>query len=460
MCGIIGYVGKDNCAVEICIEGIQVLQFRGYDSCGICTYNETKKEFQITKYASEIPHLRNKQNDDTKNFDCIERLCNEVIVTHEKSKLGIGHTRWATHGKKVNKNAHPHIDNSGKIALVHNGIIDNFKEIKEFLNKEGIELKSETDTEVIVQLIGLFYSRGMTFTESIKEALEKHILGTYALLIVCIDEPTKLIATRNGSPLLVGVGEDFYVVSSDSYAFQKYTSDYFMIGSRELVELSSEKKLTNVILRQAKVEEIYKNPIEGFDYFLLQEIMEQPETLKRAMNYGSRFKKIGNHFEVNLGGLNEHVDYLRKAKNLIIIATGTSYFASCFVGGLIKKLDCFNTVQIIDACSFDESDIPKDNPIAIFVSQSGESKDVLNAFGIIKSKGIICIGIVNKVESTLAREVLCGVFINAGREISVASTKAFSGQFICLTLVGLFFFQIKNESKSFIIFIKISFFLK
>lgn len=450
-CGIIGYIGKEPTAVQVCVEGIQVLQFRGYDSCGISIINEETKEIETCKYATE-GNICSKTNNEVNDLDCIVKLSKEAPLKLHQSCIGIGHTRWATHGKKISLNAHPHLDNSGKIALVHNGIIDNFKEIKEYLLQNGVELKSETDTEVIVQLIGLFYSKGMSFKDAVKETLEKHVIGTYALLIINKDEPNKILATRNGSPLLVGVGKDFYIISSDSYAFQRYTSDYFMIESREIVEISSDMKLHNIKILQASVEEIYKIPLKGYDCFMIQEIMEQPETLKRAMNFGSRFRQINNNnFEVQLGGLVQYKDYLLKGKNLMIIATGTSYFASLFVSNLFRKFEIFNTVQVIDACEFNENYIPFDNPIAIFVSQSGESKDVLDAFNIVKSKGIICIGVVNKVESSLAKEVLCGVFVNAGREISVASTKAFSGQFVCLTLVALFFFQIKNESKLFIL---------
>lgn len=374
-CGIIGFIGKEKTAVEVCVEGIQVLQFRGYDSAGVSSYNEETKKFETTKYASQIPYYTQEKSD-----DCIAKISKEVPEKHAKSKCGIGHTRWATHGKKIDLNAHPHWDSTGKINLVHNGIIDNFKEVKEYLTKKGVELKTETDSEVIVQLIGYFYSQGMSFKDAVKEALEKHIEGTYALLIVNSDDPGKIIAARNGSPLLVGVGADYYIVSSDSYAFQKYTSDYFMIESREIVELSAEMKLSNVKIKQALVEEIYRTPLKGYEHFMIQEIFEQPETIKRAMNFGSRFKQINNnHFEVQLGGLQQYKEYLQKGKNLIIISTGTSYFASIFVGNLFRKFELFNTVQVIDACEFVEEQIPQENPIAIFVSQSGESKDVIVA---------------------------------------------------------------------------------
>lgn len=374
-CGIIGYVGKDQIAKEVCIDGIQVLQFRGYDSCGICTYNEEKKDFELTKFASEVPYFEKEKSD-----DCISKLTTEVAKTHSPSNIGIGHTRWATHGKKIPLNAHPHLDNSGKIALAHNGIIDNFKEIKAFLTSKNIKMQTETDTEVIVQLIGMYYSEGNSFKDSVKFTLERHIVGTYALVIMNKDEPNKIIACRNGSPLLVGVGKDFYIVSSDSYAFQRYTNDYFKVDNQDIIELSSDLKIQNVKIKQALVEEIYKTPLEGYKHFMIQEIMEQPETIKRAMNFGSRFKQLKvDLFEVKLGGLEVHKEYLQKGKNICVIATGTSYFASLFVGGIIRKMNIFNTVQIIDACEFTEDYLPKENPICIFVSQSGESKDVLNA---------------------------------------------------------------------------------
>lgn len=374
-CGIIGYLGKEEIANEVCLDGIQVLQFRGYDSCGITTYNSETKEFQTTKFASEIPYYTNEKND-----DCIRKITEVVPKVHKKSNLGIGHTRWATHGRKIELNAHPHFDNSGKIALVHNGIVDNYKELKKYLESKNISIKTETDSEIIVQLIGMYYNEGNSFKDSVRLTLEKHIVGTYALLIINKEHPDSLIAARNGSPLLVGVGKDFYIVSSDSYSFQKYTQDYFKIENQDIIELNLNFKVNNYKIHQSFVEEIYKTPLEGFDHFMIQEIYEQPETIKRAMNFGSRFKQLKSEiFEVKLGGLDEHKEYLQKGKNICIIATGTSYYASCFVGNLFRKFGAFNTVQVIDACEFTEYHLPKDNPICIFVSQSGESKDVLDA---------------------------------------------------------------------------------
>lgn len=372
-CGIIGYIGKEPMAKEVCVEAIQVLQFRGYDSCGVCTYNSKTKQLECTKFASDVPFLEKDKSD-----DCIVKLSETVPKTHEPSCVGIGHTRWATHGRKIKLNAHPHIDNSGKIALVHNGIIDNFLELRQFLISKNVEIKTETDSELIVQIIGLYYSAGKSFKESVKLTLENHIVGTYALVIMNRDEPDKLIAARNGSPLIVGVGRDFYIISSDSYAFQRYTSDYFKIDNQDIVELTSDLKIQNVKIHQASVEMIYKTPLEGFDHFMMQEIMEQPETIKRAMNFGSRFKQIKTDlYEVKLGGLEVHKEYIAKGKNLCVIATGTSFYASQFVGNLLRKINAFNTVQIVDACEFNEDFLPKENPICIFVSQSGESKDVL-----------------------------------------------------------------------------------
>lgn len=207
-CGIIGYLGKDPLAVEVCLEGIQILQFRGYDSAGICTIED--KEFMVTKYASDY----------FSGEDCIKQIREFAPKLHKQSSLGIGHTRWATHGRKITINAHPHIDFSNKIALVHNGIIDNYKEIKEFLNINDIKLSSETDSEVIVQLIGYYYNlKKMSFKESVAETIKSHLVGSYALAIINKDHPDKLIIARNGSPLLVGRGNNFFIVSSDVKIF-------------------------------------------------------------------------------------------------------------------------------------------------------------------------------------------------------------------------------------------------
>jgi glucosamine--fructose-6-phosphate aminotransferase (isomerizing) len=452
-CGIIGYLGNVPNAVQICIEGIQILQFRGYDSCGLCTYNEKTKDFQLTKFASDISHSfqNNEENKNPKiidNADCIQKIVKEAPLTHLPSKIGIGHTRWATHGRKIPLNAHPHVDFSNKIALCHNGIIDNYRECVKFLESNGIKCITDTDTEVVVQIIGYYYSKkGLSFKEAVTKTLNEHIQGSYAFAIMCKDDPDKLIVARNGSPLLVGIGKDFFIVSSEVSAFQKYTNNYFVIDSSKIIELSLNMKINTELIKTCSTEEVLLKPKEGYDYFILQEIYEQPQTLKRAINYGSRLISLSNNLSmVKLGGLEEYSNFLKNGKNLIILACGTSMHASMFVGHLMRKLDIFNTVQIIDGANFTEDNIPKDNPIAVFVSQSGETYDILKPLEICKNKGLICIGIVNKRESTLARSVLCGVFINAGREISVASTKAFSGQVISLLLMTLFFSQIKHET--------------
>lgn len=443
-CGIIGYIGKDANAIQICTEGIQILQFRGYDSAGVTTINSTG-DFETTKFASD--YLGSDQS------DCIKKITDAVPKIHEPSTIGIGHTRWATHGRKISINAHPHIDFSNKIALVHNGIIDNYKELKDFLKTNKIDMKSETDSEVIAQLIGFYYKQGLTFKDAVNKTLNSHIVGSYALAIINKDQPDSMIVARNGSPLLVGTGKDFFIVSSDAAAFQKWTNNYFNIENQEIVELNLSMKLSHMKIKIAKGEEILLKPKEPYEHFMLQEIMEQPDTINRAMNYGSRFKTISNQlFGIKLGGLEQYVDFLKNAKNLVIVACGTSYFASMFVANLMRKLEIFNSVQIVDGAEFSEDYIPKDNPVMIFVSQSGETYDVLKPLEIARNKGVICIGIVNKVESSLARSVLCGVFVNAGREISVASTKAFSGQVVALILTTLFFSQIKHESIFYIYF--------
>jgi glucosamine--fructose-6-phosphate aminotransferase (isomerizing) len=240
-CGIIGYIGKEPLAVQVCVEGIQILQFRGYDSAGVCTVNGD--EFQITKYASD--YLGNDQG------DCIKKIEETVPKTHTSSTLGIGHTRWATHGRKISLNAHPHLDFSSRIAIVHNGIIDNYKELKGFLNQNNIQLKSETDTEVIAQLIGYYYNKGLSFKDSVSKTLNNHIVGSYALIIINKDLPDTLIAARNGSPLLIGTGKDFFIVSSDVAAFQKYTNNYFNIDNQEIIELKLSMTLNHVKIKIA-----------------------------------------------------------------------------------------------------------------------------------------------------------------------------------------------------------------
>jgi len=306
-------------------------------------------------------------------------LVEEVPKTHEPSKIGIGHTRWATHGKKIALNAHPHVDFSNKIALVHNGIIDNYRELKDDLeNKKKIKLSSQTDTEIIVQLIGYYYSQGKSFRDAIEQTLNQDIVGTYALVILNKDEPDKLYCARNGSPLIVGTGENFFIVSSDVAAFQKYTTNYFLIENQDVLEVNLNMKIEHMKIKKTQLENIYLKPLDNYDHFMIQEIFEQPDTVSRAMNYGSRIVNISNQiYGVKLGGLEKYSNFLKLSKNLLIIACGTSYFASMYVSNLMRKLDCFNSVQIVDGAEFSKEYIPKDNPVLIFVSQSGETYDVL-----------------------------------------------------------------------------------
>ena len=234
-CGIIGYLGKDPLAVEVCLEGIQILQFRGYDSAGICTIEDNK--FKITKFASDY----------FSGEDCIKQIAESAPKLHKKSLLGIGHTRWATHGRKITINAHPHLDFSKKIALVHNGIIDNYKEIKELLIKNNINLSSETDSEVIVQLIGYYYNiKKLSFKESVAETIKCHLVGSYALAIIHEDFPEKLIVARNGSPLLVGKGNNFFIVSSDVLIILLFRLQPFKT-TQTTISLLKIKKLLNLI---------------------------------------------------------------------------------------------------------------------------------------------------------------------------------------------------------------------
>jgi glucosamine--fructose-6-phosphate aminotransferase (isomerizing) len=367
-CGIISYLGKEPNAIDVCTEGIQLLQFRGYDSAGICTIN-SKGDYQITKYASDIKD---------KEVDCIQKIVEEVPKLHEKSFIGIGHTRWATHGKKTTLNAHPHVDFRNKISLVHNGVLDNYKEIKDSLEKKNIPVLTECDTEVIAQLIGDYYSNGLSFKDSVSRTLNSDIVGTYALVIMNKDEPNKLICARNGSPLLVGIGEGFYIISSDVAAFQRYTTNYFIIENQEILEIDLELKIVHTKIKKTELEKIYLQPTPPYQHFMLQEIFEQSDTVNRAMNYGSRMVNISNDiFGIKLGGLEKYSSYLKLGKNVMIVACGTSYFASMFVSNLMRKLNIFNSVQIVDGAEFSKEYIPKENPIMIFVSQSGETYDVL-----------------------------------------------------------------------------------
>lgn len=425
MCGIIAFLSQNQKAIDYLLNGLIILQNRGYDSAGICTLNNDNKLIN-TKFAST-------------NTSSSISLLQKNIDFHNNNTIGIAHTRWATHGPKTDNNAHPHIDYNNRLSLVHNGIIENYKELRQKLMGYGYIFKSDTDTEVIVNLIS-YYLDNNPILDAINLAINE-LHGTWGIAILYRDDPEHLYICKKGSPLLVAYGDDFTIVASESSAFSQYTNQYIILQDNEIIKLGTKMDTLDYEFKMVEdIEEIKLTP-DPYSHWMLKEISEQNNTSFRAMNMGGR---IYNDYDVRLGGLLNHRDELLKINNLIIIASGTSYHSGLLGVKYFRSLKCFNNVNIIDAGEFSQNDIPSNNTGILVISQSGETKDVHCALELAKVRDIIVIGIVNVVGSLISRESDCGIYLNAGREVAVASTKAFTSQVVVLMLVALWFSQYKN----------------
>jgi glucosamine--fructose-6-phosphate aminotransferase (isomerizing) len=431
MCGIVGYLGNDK-STHIVIEGLTLLQNRGYDSVGISSVIDKENKLQTIKYAS------------TNTYNSIELLKEKIKEEIQETNLSIGHTRWATHGAKTDINAHPHHDNMNRIAIVHNGIIENFASLKADLVKKGYHFISQTDTEVIAVLIGYYLDNGFSMTEALKYAVNE-LKGTWALLIIHREDPNKVWLTRNGSPLLLGIEDDFVMIASEQIAFHNYIKQYIVLNNHDLIEVSLiDKKISyNVNIQEYETNVKQHTNIElsptGYDHWTIKEIHEQPESVLRAMNNGGR---LLSDSEVRLGGLDSNKSNLLSIDHMILLGCGTSFHSGLWVLDIFKSLDIFDTVSIYDGADFNKHDIPKWGKVgAILISQSGETKDLHRCIQIIQENNMISIGVVNVIDSFIARESDCGVYLNAGREVAVASTKSFTNQCIVLSLIAIWFSQ-------------------
>jgi glucosamine--fructose-6-phosphate aminotransferase (isomerizing) len=418
MCGIIGYIGEKN-ASEVIINGLLKLEYRGYDSAGIALVN---RDLFVNKRSGKISEIES-----SINFD-------EFIDYH----TGIGHTRWATHGAPSDKNAHPHTDCNNEIAIVHNGIIENFAAIKKLLIQKGHTIKSDTDSEVIVHLIEYYYQNN-SLIDSVMRAISK-LEGTYGLLIVSKRESDKIIAARNGSPLIIGVGDNEVIVASDASAIVEHTRKVIYLEDNEMVEISK-NNLKTYNLNREKIEKSIEDinwdigAIEkmGYEHFMLKEIFEQPETIKNAFR-GRALSDSGN---ARLDGLQISDEELNNVRRIILIACGTSWHAGLIGEYLIEEYARI-PVDVEYASEFRyRKPVLQQGDLAIVISQSGETADTLAALREAKTKGIRVLGITNVVGSTIARESDGGVYIHAGPEIGVASTKAFTSQVAVLILLTL-----------------------
>jgi glucosamine--fructose-6-phosphate aminotransferase (isomerizing) len=413
------------------------LQNRGYDSSGLSVLNKGK--IQTYKYASTVTES---SLDKLKNLNLIKTENDEIYQ-------GIGHNRWATHGIKNDINAHPHLSNDGNFALVHNGIIENYGGLKQFLVENGYSFYSQTDTEVIVNLVSYYYKiHNDTFT-ALKYVIDK-LEGTYGVILLDVNSPNKIYCVRNGSPLLIGKNEDSIIITSEQSGFCNLISNYITLHNDDIcvIERNNElliKTFNSYTHKKVNIVERDLTPYP-YDHWTLKEIHYQPTCVLNAINNGGRIK---NQTEVKLGGLEQHIGILKDITNIIILGCGTSFNAGLYGMYYFKKICNFNCVQTFDGAEFNEDDICKIGKTAvILISQSGETKDLHRCIGIAQQHKLVTIGVINVVDSLIAREVDCGIYCNSGVEVGVASTKSFTSQVVCLSLISIWFAQIHNINEN------------
>jgi len=422
MCGIVAYKGHKNC-FPILLGGLKKLEYRGYDSAGVaCLYNN---EISITRRAGKVKELETAINSKKSSKNC--------------TGLGIAHTRWATHGEPNQKNAHPHLDQSNKIAIVHNGIIENHNPIKKFLRSKKIKFRSDTDTEVLVQLIGYFYNKGnLNFEQSVRAALQR-VDGAYGIVVLNKDYPDMMIAARKGSPLVLGIKDNEFFIGSDISPIVKHTQQIIYLDDSEIVVIDGSsyhiKPVDKDVSLPKKVETIdYK--IDDFDkgkfkYFMHKEIHEQATTIENTLNGRSTKDSVLLH------GLSEHWEEIQHAKRIYITACGTSWHAGLIGKNLIERFAQV-PVHVEYASEFRYNHSIMDNKtVLIAISQSGETADTLAAIAKANDFGSLTVGICNVPGSSVSRETHCGVHTRCGHEIGVASTKAFTAQISILYLFAL-----------------------
>jgi glucosamine--fructose-6-phosphate aminotransferase (isomerizing) len=422
MCGIVGYIGKKK-AKSILIEGLKRLEYRGYDSSGVCV--EADGALHIQKCPGRIANLE-------------ERIATDEGIA--KGTIGIAHTRWATHGEPNEVNAHPHVSQDGQIALVHNGIIENYATLRKFLEEKGREFHTQTDTEVLAYLISEFLQDGCETLEAAVQAALGEVSGTYGLAVMRAGEPDKIVVARRGSPLIVGVGTDEYVVASDASAILEHTANVVYLNDNEMAVITRDGMRTTTVDNIPVNKEI--SQIEwsleqiamgGYEHFMLKEIMEQGNSIRQAISGRLDLREKC----VVLGGLRDYQRELSRTKKIIIVGCGTAWHAGLVGEYLFEDLAKIPT-EVEYASEFRyRNPIIDEGSVIIAISQSGETADTLAAIREAEQKGATALGIVNVVGSTIARETDAGVYLHAGPEIGVASTKAFTCQAVVEFLMAL-----------------------
>jgi glucosamine--fructose-6-phosphate aminotransferase (isomerizing) len=423
MCGIVGYTGFQD-AYDIVINGLRRLEYRGYDSAGI-VLEDKNNNFEVKKTKGKVSDL----------VDISENL-------KGTSHIGMGHTRWATHGVPSDRNSHPHVSNNGKIAIVHNGIIENYDTIKIMLIGKGFTFSSETDTEVLVNLIQyILDTQNITFPEAVRYALNE-VYGAYAITVMHKDYPGVLVVGRLGSPLAIGLGDKEYFIASDASPFVEFTKEAVYLEDGHMATISLEK---GVDIRSIKENERIEPAIQelkvsleqiekgGYEHFMLKEIFEQPKSIQDTL----RGRLLVNEGIIKMAGIWDHLDRINKAERIIIIACGTSWHAGLIGEYLIEEFARI-PVEVEYASEFRyRNPIITEKDIVVAISQSGETADSMAAIKLAKEKGAFIYGICNVVDSSIARFSDAGSYTHAGPEIGVASTKAFTAQLTILSLIAL-----------------------
>ena len=446
MCGIVAYVGR-SIAQPVLIEGLKRLEYRGYDSAGVAVVG-TDGKLHIRRTVGRISVLEAE----------VDRRRDAGEPLPADANVGMAHTRWATHGAATQHNAHPHTDSAGKIAVVHNGIIENYAALKKYLGERGHTFGSETDTEVLAVLIGHVYDEfkaehaasngsgataiddGSLIRKAVQVALGE-VDGTYGIAVVCGDEPDTLVVARKGSPLIIGVGDDEYVVASDAAAIVEHTSRVIYLNDNEMALLRPGAFRTFTIddVPVSPVIEELETSLEEYElgdypHYMLKEIFEQPDSVQNCL----RGRADGREGRIVLGGLAAYERILTRAKRYILTGQGTAWHA-----GLVGDYLMEDLAKVVTECTYASefryrNPLVEDDTVVVAISQSGETADTLSALREAKIKGATAMGLVNAVGSSIARETDCGVYLHAGPEIGVASTKAFTCQCCVLTMLSLY----------------------
>jgi glutamine---fructose-6-phosphate transaminase (isomerizing) len=427
MCGIVAYVGQRK-AHEIIIKGLKRLEYRGYDSAGIALLNNGLNVYKKKGKVSELEQF--------------------IKTVQLDSHIGMGHTRWATHGEPNDENAHPHYSATKKLAIIHNGIIENYASLKQELMKKGHTFLSETDTEVFIHFIeDIFKNEKCSLDEAVRLALTK-VVGAYAIVVMSLDNPNLLIAARKGSPLVIGVGKDEFFMASDATPIIEYTNEVVYLNDQEIAIINNGtlniKNTANLPLTpyvqtvDLELEAIEKG---GFEHFMLKEIFEQPKSIKDCM----RGRLDSSSGRLILGGLREYLNKLVNADRVLIVACGTSWHAGLVAEYFIEEY-CRIPAEVEYASEFRyRNPIIREGDVVIAISQSGETADTLAAIDLAKSKGAIIFGVCNVVGSSIPRATHAGAYTHAGPEIGVASTKAFTAQLTVLNMIALIVAQKKGS---------------